>query len=176
MTSPATVDRLFEAHLIVADLDISIAFYRNRLGLELAHVIPARRTAFFWIGARGKTMLGLWEVNVGAQKTTTHIAFAATLEDVIAAPGKLNSVGITPLDFDGEPTDEPVVLAWMPAASLYFRDPDGHLLEYIAMLEDHPRSDDGVLTWREWTLAGYRSRAPIDEMPARSMAVRGVNQ
>jgi lactoylglutathione lyase len=176
MTSPAIVDRLFEAHLIVADLDISIAFYRTRLGLELAHVIPARRTAFFWIGARGKTMLGLWEVNVGAQKTTTHIAFAATLEDVIAAPGKLNSVGVTPLDFDGGPTDEPVVLAWMPAASVYFRDPDGHLLEYIAMLEDHPRSDDGVLTWREWTLAGYRSRAPIDEMPARSMAVRGVNQ
>jgi lactoylglutathione lyase len=154
MTSPATVDRLFEAHLTVADLDVSIAFYRNRLGLELAHVVPARRTAFFWIGTRGKTILGLWEVNVGAQKTTTHIAFAAALEDVIAAPANLRSVGITPLDFEGQPTDEPVVLAWMPAASVYFRDPDGHLLEYIAMLEDPPRFNDGVLTWREWRLAG----------------------
>ena len=150
MTSPATVDRLFEAHLIVADLDISIAFYRNRLGLDLAHVVPARRTAFFWIGARGKTMLGLWEVNFGAQKTTTHIAFAAALEDVIAAPEKLRSVGVTPLDFDGEPTDEPVVLAWMPAASVYFRDPDGHLLEYIAMLESEPRLDDTVVKWSAW--------------------------
>lgn len=176
MTSPATVDRLFEAHLIVADLHISIEFYRNRLGLELAHVVPARRTAFFWIGARGKTMLGLWEVNAGAQKTTTHIAFAAALEDVIAAPGKLHSVGITPLDFDGAPTDEPIVLAWMPAASVYFRDPDGHLLEYIAMLDDQPRFDDGVLTWREWTVASKRPIAPIDEVPARSMAVPRVNQ
>ena len=150
MTSPATVDRLFEAHLVVANLDISIAFYRNRLGLTLAHVMPARRTAFFWIGARGKTMLGLWEANAAPQKTTTHIAFAAALEDVIAAPGKLRSVGVTPLDFDGEPTDEPVVIAWMPAASVFFRDPDGHLLEYIAMLEDAPRHDDGVVKWSAW--------------------------
>ena len=160
MTSLAAVDRLFEAHLIVADLDVSIAFYRNRLGLELAHVELARQAAFFWIGARGNTMLGLWGVSVGQQKTTTHIAFAAALDDVIAAPGRLHSVGITPLDFDGKPTDEPVVLAWMPAASVYFRDPDGHLLEYIAMLDDQPRPDDGVLTWREWTLAGDGSRVP----------------
>ena len=160
MTSPAAVDRLFEAHLIVADIDVSSTFYRNRLGLELAHMVAARRAAFFWIGARGNTMLGLWEAGVGPQKTTTHIAFAAALDDVIAAPGKLRSVGVTPLDFDGEPTDEPVVLAWMPAASVYFRDPDGHLLEYIAMLDDHPRPDDGVLTWREWTLASHGSRVP----------------
>ena len=63
---------------------------------------------------------------------------------MIAAPGRLQSAGISPLDFDGQPTDEPVVLAWMPAASVYFLDPDGHLLEYIAMLEDEPRPDDGV--------------------------------
>jgi lactoylglutathione lyase len=150
MTSPATVDRLFETHLVVADLDISIAFYRNRLGLELAHVTPARRVAFFWIGARGNTMLGLWEVNADRQKTTTHIAFAAALDAVRAAPGRLQSFGITPLDFDGTPTDEPVVLAWMPAASVYFRDPDGHLLEYIAMLEDAPRHDDSVVKWSAW--------------------------
>ena len=40
----------------------------------------------------------------------------------------------------------------MPAAAVYFRDPDGHLLEYIAMLDAQPTPDDGVLTWREWTL------------------------
>lgn len=158
MTSPATVERLFEAHLIVADLDISIAFYRNRLGLKLAHVIPARRAAFFWLGARGNTMLGLWEVDAGPQKTITHIAFATALDDVIAAPGRLHSVGIIALDFDGKATEEPVVLGWMPAASVYFRDPDGHLLEYIAMLDEYPRPDDGVLTWREWTRADDGSR------------------
>ena len=142
------IARLFEAHLIVADLDASIAFYRDRLGLELAHVVPTRQAAFFWIGARGHTMLGLWGAGAGPQKTTSHIAFCAALDDVIAAPRALQSAGITALDFDGAPTDEPVVLAWMPAASVFFRDPDGHLLEYIAMLADDPRPDAGVLTWR----------------------------
>jgi lactoylglutathione lyase len=150
MTPVAAVDRLFEAHLIVANLDASIAFYRDRLGLELAHVVPARQAAFFWIGSRGKSMLGLWQAGAGPQKTTTHIAFAAAVDDVIAAPGRLRSAGIVALDFDGQPTDEPVVLAWMPAVAVYFLDPDGHLLEYIAMLEGEPRPDDGVVAWRSW--------------------------
>ena len=156
MTPVALIDRLFETHLPVANLDTSIAFYRDRLGLELAHVIPAGQAAFFWIGSRGHSMLGLWQAGAGPQKTTTHIAFAAAADDVIAAPGKLQSVGIAALDFDGQPTDEPVVLAWMPAVAVYFLDPDGHLLEYIAMLEGEPRPDEGVVAWRSWTLAGNR--------------------
>jgi len=137
------VDRLFEAHLTVSDLDASIAFYRDRVGLELAHVVPARQAAFFWVGSRGSTMLGLWAGGSAPQKTTTHIAFVATRDDVVSAPRVLQSAGITPLDFDGRPTDEPVVLAWMPAASIYFHDPDGHLLEYIAMLAEDPGPDGG---------------------------------
>ena len=151
MTSVAAVDRLFEAHLIVADLDVSIAFYRDRLGLELAHVVPARQAAFFWVGSRGNSMLGLWQAGAGPQKTTTHIAFAAAADDVIAAPGRLQSAGIVALDFNGQPTDEPVVLAWMPAVAVYFLDPDGHLLEYIAMLEGEPRPDEGRRGWHAWT-------------------------
>lgn len=150
MTSSASVDRLFEAHLIVADLDASIRFYRDCLGLDLAHVVAARRAAFFWVGARGHSMLGLWQGGAGPQKTTTHIAFATTAEDVLAAPQRLQSVGIVALDFDGRPTNEPVVLAWMPAAAVYFLDPDGHLLEYIAMLEGEPRPDEGLVEWRAW--------------------------
>jgi lactoylglutathione lyase len=64
----------------------------------------------------------------------------------------LRSAGITPLDFDGQPTDQPVVLAWMPAASVFFHDPDGHLLEYIAMLPDAPYPEQGIVPWREWEL------------------------
>jgi catechol 2,3-dioxygenase-like lactoylglutathione lyase family enzyme len=152
-----SVDRLFEAHLTVADLDASIAFYRDRVGLELAHVVPARQAAFFWVGSRGTTMLGLWAGGPAPQRTTTHIAFAASREDVIAAPRVLRLAGITPLDFEGHPTDEPVVLAWMPAASIYFHDPDGHLLEYIAMLAEDARPDRGVVTWKEWTASGHAS-------------------
>jgi hypothetical protein len=38
----------------------------------------------------------------------------------------------------------------MPAAILYFRDPDGHLIEFLAMLGDQPRPDLGVVPWPEW--------------------------
>lgn len=150
MQTIAVADGLFESHLTVADLDLSVKFYRERLGFELAHVVPPRQAAFLWIGSRGTSMLGLWGAGFSPLKTTTHIAFAATLQEVIAAPERLKAAGIAALDFDGRPTDEPVVLAWMPAASVYFRDPDGHLLEYIATLEDKPRRGAGVLTWREW--------------------------
>ena len=45
---------LFEAHLTVRDLDRSIAFYRDMLGLPLAHVIPERQVAFFWVPSSGQ--------------------------------------------------------------------------------------------------------------------------
>jgi len=41
----------------------------------------------------------------------------------------------------------------MPAASVFFRDPDGHLLEYLAMLDGAPRPDLGVVSWSEWPAA-----------------------
>ena len=146
------VRSLFEAHLTVADLDTSIAFYRDVVGLKLAHVTAVRQAAFFWVGSPGQAMLGLWSAGSNPHKTTAHIAFGATLQDVVTAPRALRSLGVTPLNFEEQPTDQPVVLAWMPAASVYFRDPDGHLLEYIAMLSDNPRPSDGVVPWRDWQL------------------------
>jgi lactoylglutathione lyase len=141
---------LFEAHLTVANLDTSVTFYRDIVGLPLAYIDASRGIAFFWIGPRGNAMLGLWAAGGGPQKMTLHVAFGVSLDDVLAAPVALRSAGITPLDFDGRPTDAPVVLAWMPAAAVYFRDPDGHLLEYIAMLSEKPRPDRGIVPWRDW--------------------------
>ena len=146
------VQDLFEVHLTVTDLDRSITFYRDAVGLRLAHVVSARQAAFFWIGPPGNAMLGLWGVGSGPQRMALHTAFRASLADVIAAPRALRSAGITPLDFDGQPTDQPVVFAWMPAASVFFHDPDGHLLEYIAMLPHEPRPEHGIVPWRVWEL------------------------
>ena len=143
---------LFEAHLTVPDLDEAIRFYRDVLGLRLAHVPDTRHAAFFWIGSSGNAMLGLWAAGPAPLKVTSHVAFRVELADVLAAPDALRAAGITPLGFDGRPTDLPDVLAWMPAAVVYFRDPAGHLLEYVAMLPHKPRSACGVLTWRMWEL------------------------
>ena len=134
-------------------MDRSVKFYRDVVGLQPAHVPPADQAAFFWIGAAVRAMLGLWLAGVGPQRMTMHIAFRVSAADVVAAPEILKSAGVTPLDFDGRPTDEPVVIAWMPAVSVFFRDPDGHLLEYIAMLPDGPRPEDGVVSWHTWRTA-----------------------
>jgi lactoylglutathione lyase len=69
---------------------------------------------------------------------------------LLEAPAQLRAAGVTPRDFAGSPTDEPVVLAWMPAASVYFHDPDGHQLEFLCMLPDPPQPELGVLAWSRW--------------------------
>ena len=43
-----------------------------------------------------------------------------------------------------------MVLAWMPAASLYFHDPDGNQLEFLSMLPDAPEPLLGVVGWSRW--------------------------
>jgi lactoylglutathione lyase len=141
---------LFEAHLTVSDLDRAVTFYRDLLGLPLAHIFPDRKVAFFWIGAPGRAMLGLWEAGTMPMGISLHVAFQVTLSDLQEAPTRLVKAGVQPLDFVGAPTQEPVVLAWMPAASVFFRDPDNNLLEFITMLPDPPRPDLGVLPWGDW--------------------------
>jgi lactoylglutathione lyase len=141
---------LFETHLTVRDLPRAVAFYRDVLGLELAAENPARDVAFFWIGGRGRSMLGLWGTGTGPLTIKLHLAFAVELADLLAAPEQLEAAGVVARAFGGTPAEEPSVLAWMPAASLYFTDPDGHSLEFISMLPEEPRPDLGVVPWSEW--------------------------
>jgi lactoylglutathione lyase len=96
-------------------------------------------------------MLGVWEVGTAPQRLSLDLAFRVDLPDLLEAPERLRTANVTPRDFSGNPTDEPVVLAWMPAASLYFHDPDGNLLEFLAMLTDSPQPELGVVSWSRWT-------------------------
>ena len=156
-----TVAGLFETHLTACDLDRSIAFYRDVVGLRLAFEVPERGAALFWISEPGEAMLGLWSLGSAPFGLSLHVAFAATLDDVLGAGGRLRSLGVTPLSFFATEATEPSVIGWMPAAAVYFRDPDGHLLEYLAMLDAPPDPDVGVVPWSEWVArprdAGDRS-------------------
>lgn len=143
------VTSLYEAHLTVRDLDRSIAFYRDVLGLPLAHVLPARNVAFFWVPRAETAMLGLWGVGSAPIGMNLHIAFSVGLEDLERSVQALRDAGLTP-HFNGTPIDEPVVLAWMPAASVYFQDPDGHSLEFITLLTDQPRPGTRTMALSEW--------------------------
>jgi lactoylglutathione lyase len=144
------VRSLFETHLTVSDLDRAVAFYRDVVGLPLALELPERGAAFFWIGGRGQAMLGLWSLGSAPMGLALHVAFKASLEDVLDACARLRSSGVTPLSFFATETTEPSVIGWMPAAAVYFRDPDGHLLEYLAMLDEEPLPDRGIVPWSEW--------------------------
>jgi len=150
MTDRIPVRRLFETHLTVSDLQRSIDFYRNVVGLELAFKESERNVAFFWIGGSGRSMLGLWSLGAAPLGLTLHLAFEVGLDDLLDAPMRLRSQGIKPLSLFGVETTEPTVIPWMPAASVYFRDPDGHVLEYLTILDGEPRADLGIISWSEW--------------------------
>jgi lactoylglutathione lyase len=149
----ARIEGLFEAHLSVRDFERSLAFYRDVVGLELGLAQPERPAAFFWVGGRGRSMMGIFGTGSGPLPKQHHVAFQVRLEDVLAAPQKLRSLGITVFGGRGEPIREPVVFPWMPAASVFFGDPDGNVLEYISMLPDRPRPEPEPVSWSEWQAA-----------------------
>jgi len=151
MAENIAVRGLFETHLTVGDLALSVAFYRDLVGLPLALEVPERGAAFFWIGGPGEAMLGLWSLGSAPIGLSLHVAFKVSLEDVMSACERLRSRGVTPLSFFATETTEPSVIGWMPAVAVYFRDPDGHLLEYLAMLDEEPCPDRGVVPWSQWT-------------------------
>ena len=43
-----------------------------------------------------------------------------------------------------------MVFAWMPAIAIYFDDPDGHILEFIAILQGEAKPKYGVISYEQW--------------------------
>ncbi len=155
--SPAALFHgLFETHLHVANLEMATKFYGEVLGLELGLKEAKRRAAFYWIGPNHTTMLGIWEAppwvpsGTGNLIRPQHLAIEVGFEDLPAAIDRLKKHGIELRNFFDHITDEPSVFGWMPAASIYFNDADGHLLELIAKLEGNPAADLGVVSLTEW--------------------------
>ena len=97
-------------------------------------------------------MLGLWSMGSIPNGLKLHIAFKVNVNDLFDVPKRLRSKGISPLDFFGQETDEPTVICWMPAASVFFRDPDDRLIEYLAILDEEPRPHLGVIPWSDWII------------------------
>jgi catechol 2,3-dioxygenase-like lactoylglutathione lyase family enzyme len=143
---------LYEAHLPVSNISKSIAFYSS-LGLELAH--QGEAVTFFWI-EKGKSWLGLWEtekVETPYHPSLRHIAFHVDLNDLTAAKEWLEKRGINVREaFNFAPEQQPIVLPNNPQshAALYFNDPDGNSLEFIAPLRIDEEIDFKMMELTEW--------------------------
>lgn len=129
--APATATRVAPGHigLNVTDLERSVRFYREALGLELAgeSSTPGREYAF--LAADGHLILTLWRQSAGAAPTDRpglhHLAFEVdSIEQVEAAERRLVKLGarihhggIVPHREGGD------------SGGLFFEDPDGIRLE-----------------------------------------------
>lgn len=142
---------LYEAHLPVSNMDISIAFY-EKLGLEMAH--RGKRVTFFWI-EKGKSWLGLWADDaalVPYHPALRHIAFEVTYEDFKNAQLWLEEKGIEVKEAFGLSPAGPIFLANKPQshAVIYFDDPDGNALEFICPLEIDTSIHEDDMFFEDW--------------------------
>lgn len=144
---------LFETHLFVENLERSIDFYTNILGLEQFLYEQERRAALFWIGEKsGQAFLGLWE-KPKEEIDLRHFAFACDWDWVLhESVDFLKTHNINFWNFLGDNSEKPMVFANIPAIAIYFSDPDGHYLEFIGKLPGKYRPEKGslVISYEEW--------------------------
>lgn len=141
---------LYETHINVSNLENAIKFYKNVLGLHHCHTEEERRIAFFWIGQPKEYMLGVWEKPID-ELEKRHFAFRCDAEDIInGSISFLKEKNLQPYNFLKDETERPMVFAWMPAIAIYFNDPDGNVLEFIAVLVGEAKPELGVISYEEW--------------------------
>ena len=121
-----SIEAVLETSLYVSDLARSVAFYRDVLGLHLMSEFDDERGAAFAVGS--SVLLLFRAEETGKQRTIPshgsngrgHAAFRVPPEKIPAWREHLESRGV-PIElehsFEGNPP------------SLFFRDPDGNLLE-----------------------------------------------
>ena len=149
---------LYETHIPVRNTTVAEKFYREVVGLPFAYRDPARDIVFLWADAKEKAMIGLWGPGTAygsraGAPSKHHVAFAVSLDQLFGMIEKLNEGGIDTFGFGGEKLGEPSVIGWMPSAQIYFRDPDGNVLEFISILPDEPEPDF------TGTYSGWKARA-----------------
>ena len=140
---------IYETHIQVSDLEKSLKFYTDILGLKFAHRDETRPIIFLWVGENKNYMLGLWQTD--EEIDPRHFAFSSTKKFILNdAVNFLNQNQLKPYNFLKNGTTDPMVFAWMPALAIYFTDPDGNILEFISLLEGDAKPELGVMSYQDW--------------------------
>lgn len=122
------ITSLGQIHVSVADLDRSIAFYRDVLGLEFLFRVPGQPMAFFRLG-EVRLYLGAPESPEFRSKLVAYL----TTDDLVAEHARLTAAGVAFVD-------EPHVVHRDGSSELwmtFFQDPDGH---HLALMQERPLS------------------------------------
>ena len=146
------INGLYETHLDVENLERSITFYSEVLGLKQCRFDNNRRLAFFWVGEDRQQMLGLWE-KPKDQIEKRHFAFKCDPEWIAKESiDFLKSHGLNYWNFLQDDNAKPMVFVWVPAIAIYFTDPDGHYLEFLGLLDGNTQPDEEhrIVSYEEW--------------------------
>ncbi|HVI81442.1 MAG TPA: VOC family protein [Chthoniobacterales bacterium] len=145
---------LYETHLPVANTETAKEFYTTIVGLPFAYRDPTRDIVFLWAVSREQGMVGLWGPGTAYGPANNsqfkhHLAFAVTLPELFRINENLRNNGVETVGFWGGKASEPSVIGWMPSAQIYFRDPDGHTVEFISILPE-PANLGFIGSYSQW--------------------------
>jgi lactoylglutathione lyase len=112
---------VYEVAIRVKDLTKAEPFYREVLGLEVG--IRDEKRNWLFLRAGGDAGMVVLQEDKG-EWPLQHFAFTIDEADIEQAASTLRERGVE--------VQGPVFHGWMPATSLYFKDPDGHALELCA--------------------------------------------
>ena len=117
-----------------------------------AHSRGARSFVLLWVG--GPVPSGAWSVGAPPRSDpATALCLRSGTGRAPRVSNRLGGHGVEFRDFFQQRTTVPTVFGFIPAASIYFDDPDGHLLELLAPIAVAPRPDLTAVSWAEWTRA-----------------------
>ena len=150
-SQPSIHRGFYEVFIPVTNIDQSIEFY-NKLGFRVGWRDHSLSALLLYDDGGTRSMLGLTHVDIVSR--SHHLSFRVLHRDVDRMVPYLHEKGIATTHPSKSPIQgpmkEPVVHGWMPAASVFFKDPDAHLLELIADLPDPPRPDVFYCPLSDW--------------------------
>lgn len=120
------VGQLSQVHVSVTDVDRSVAFYRDVLGIPLLFQVPGQPMAFFASGAV-RLYLGRPE----RPEFATRCMLYFTVEDIEAEHARLVDAGVPAAGVPHVVHRDAATELWMSA----FTDPDGH---HVILTHERP--------------------------------------
>jgi catechol 2,3-dioxygenase-like lactoylglutathione lyase family enzyme len=139
-TMAVPIRQIAEVAIVVTDLDRSVRFYTEVLGLPLWERAERNATVRLANGFLGLWLPGAWEIPPSANSAAIrldggarqHIVFYIDLDDADAALANLQRHGVR---YYGPRVKEG------GEVHIDFEDPDGHMLEYWARASFEPLPD-----------------------------------